>query len=277
VAEVDLNQYLLTTPRYSKRMNREQWLLQLKEGTGIFDATTIKTLQADAEMIALAREIIRLPWVKNPEDEFLRLETSAIAYLVLVKASEAVHELIAAELEAERIGHAWIPEIVPQAIGAFGPVGFDAALARILELERDTGTLVSLEGNLYWHYWSMVIGLGDVASEFPAFEPAFVDLTKQRLEQSDFPDQLTELWVGSVQAFKSSSSLEALIKVLFDKNQHTAKRGFSEWLETREQNLALTLPLSRQFAEDLLLEIRAEYLEQIQLGHVQTKDARFVE
>jgi hypothetical protein len=246
-------------------MTREQWLLQLKEGTGMFDAARIKTLEPDPEMIALAREIIRLPWVKNPEDEFLRLETSAIAYLVLVKASQAVHEIIASELEAERIGHAWIPEIVPQAIGAFGQIGFDAALSRILELERDTAALVSLEGNLYWHYWSMVIGLGDVASGFPEFEPAFVDLTKQRLEQSDFPDQLTELWVGSVQTFKSSSSLEALIKALFDKNQHTAKRGFSGWLETREQNSGLSLPSSRQFAEDLLLEIRADYLEQRQL------------
>ncbi len=208
-------------------MNREQWLLQLKEGTGIFDAQTLETLAPDPEMIALAREIIRLPWVKNPEDEFLRLETSAIAYLVLVKASQAVHEVIASELEAERIGHAWIPEIVPQAIGAFGQVGFDAALARILELEHDTAALVSLEGNLYWHYWSLVIGLGDVASEFPNFEPVFVDLTKERLEQTDFPDQLTELWVGSVQAFKSSSSLETLIEALFAKNQHTAKRGFS--------------------------------------------------
>ncbi len=240
--------------------------MQLKEGTGIFDAPTIKTLEPDPEMIALAREIIALPWLKNPEDEFLRLETSSIAYLVLVKASQAVHEVIAAELEAERIGHAWIPEIVPQAIGAFGPVGFDAALARILELERDPAALLSLEDSLYWHYWSMVIGLGDVASEFPEFEPAFVELTKQRLERVDFPDQLTELWVGSVQAFKSSSGLEALIKTLFDKNQHTAKRGFNEWLETREQNLALKLPSSRQFAEDLLLEIRTDYLEQIQLG-----------
>ena len=177
-----------------------------------------------------------------------------------------MHEVIASELEAERIGHAWIPEIVPQAIGAFGKIGFDAALARILELERDPATLVSLEGNLYWHYWSMVIGLGDVATEFPTFEPVFVDLTRQRLEQTDFPDQLRELWVGSVQAFKSSSSLEALIKILFDKNQHTAKRGFSEWLETREQNLALALPSSRQFAQDLLLEIRADYLEQTQLA-----------
>jgi hypothetical protein len=243
-------------------MTREQWLLQLKHGTGIFDAQTLETLAPDPEMIALAREIITLPWVKNHEDEFLRLETSAIAYLVLVKAGEAVHEIISAELEAERIGHAWIPEIVPQAIGAFGQVGFDAALSRILELERDTAALVSLEGNLYWHYWSMVIGLGDVATEFPAFENEFVNMTKQRLEQSDFPDQLTELWVGSVQAFKSSSSLEALIKTLFDKNQHTAKRGFSEWLETREQNLMLKLPTSREFAQDLLLEIRADYLEQ---------------
>jgi hypothetical protein len=169
-------------------MTREDWLQTLKDGTGIFDASTIKTLQADSEMVALAREMIRLPWVKHPKDEFLRLETSAIAYLVMVKASEAVHELIAAELEAERIGHAWIPEIVPQAIGAFGQVGFDAALSRILELERDTAALVSLEGNLYWHYWSMVIGLGDVASEFPDFEPDCVNLTKQRLENPDFPD-----------------------------------------------------------------------------------------
>ncbi len=246
-------------------MTREQWLLQLKDGTGIFDAETLETLSPDPEMIALAQGIIRLPWLKNPEDEFLRLETSAIAYLALVKASEAVHEVIAAELEAERIGHAWIPEIVPQAIGAFGKVGFDAALSRILELERDTAALVSLEGNLYWHYWSMVIGLGDVASEFPAFESVFVDLTRHRLEQTDFPDQLTELWVGSVQAFKSSSSLEPLIKTLFDKNQHTAKRGFSEWLETRAQNVGLALPSSRQFAQDLLLEIRADYLEQKKL------------
>jgi hypothetical protein len=256
-------------------MTREQWLLQLKDGTGIFDAQTLETLAPDPEMIALARDIIRLPWVKNPEDEFLRLETSAIAYLVLVKASEAVHEIIASELEAERISHAWIPEIVPQAIGAFGQVGFDAALSRILELERDTAALVSLEGNLYWHYWSMVIGLGDVGSEFPAFEPAFVDLTKQRLENPDFPDQLRELWVGSVQAFKSSSSLEPLIKTLFDKNQHTAKHGFSEWLETREQNSGLSLPSSRQFAQDLLLEIRADYLEQIQLGQTQTNANQF--
>jgi hypothetical protein len=246
-------------------MTREQWLLQLKEGTGIFDEKSLATIVPDPEMIALARDIIRLPWVKNPEDEFLRFETSAIAYLVLVKASQAVHEVIAAELEAERIGHAWIPEIVPQAIGAFGKIGFDAALSRILELERDTAALVSLEGNLYWHYWSMVIGIGDVASEFPTFEPAFVALTKQRLERADFPDQLTELWVGSVQAFKTSSSLEPLIKTLFDKNQHTAKRGFSEWLETREQNSGLELPSSRQFAENLLLEIRADCLEQIQL------------
>ena len=72
---------------------------------------------------------------------------------------------------------------------------------------------------------------------------------------------LTELWVGSVQAFKSSSSLEPLIQALFAKNQHTKKRGFTEWLETREQNLVLTLPSSRQFAEDLLLEIREEFLE----------------
>jgi hypothetical protein len=253
------------TPSYSKRMTREEWLLDLKEGRGIFDAATLKTLTPETELIAFAREVICLPWVKNPEDEFLRLETSAIAYLVLVGASEAVDDVIAAELEAERIGHAWIPEIVPQAIGAFGKIGFEAALSRVLELERDTAALVSLEGNLYWHYWSMVIGLGDVASEFPTFEPAFVALTKQRLERVDFPDQLTELWVGSVQAFKSSSSLEPLIKTLFDKNQHTAKRGFSEWLETREQNLGLALPSSRQFAEDLLLEIRADYLEQQQL------------
>ncbi len=249
--------------------------MQLKEGTGIFDATSLEILAPDPEMIALARAIIRLPWEKNPDDEFLRLETSAIAYLVLVKASQAVHEIIASELEAERVGHAWIPEIVPQAIGAFGRVGFDAAFARILELERDTAALVSLEGNLYWHYWSMVIGLGDVASEFPEFEVAFVELTKQRLEQTDFPDQLTELWVGSVQAFKSSSSLEALIETLFAKNQPTAKRGFSEWLETREQNLSLTLPSSRQFAKDLLLEIRADYLEQTRLGQSQTKEDRF--
>ena len=171
------------------------------------------------------------------------------------------------------MGGQW--QIVPQAIGAFGPVGFDAALARILELERDTAALVSLEGNLYWHYWSMVIGLGDVACEFPAFEPAFVDLTKQRLERADFPDQLRELWVGSVQAFNSSSSLEALIKTLFDKNQHTKKRGFTQWLETREQNLGLSLPSSRQFAEDLLLEIREDYLEQIRLGQGQAKDDQF--
>ena len=247
-------------------MTRKDWLQHLKDGTGIFDAQTLETIAPDPEMIALAREIIALPWIKNPEDEFLRLETSAIAYLVLVKASDAVNEVIAAELEAERIGHAWIPEIVPQAIGAFGKVGFDAAFARILELERDLAALVSLEGNLYWHYWSMVIGLGDVASEFSAFEPAFVDLTRQRLEQTDFPDQLTELWVGSVQAFKSSSSLESLIEALFAKNQQTAKRGFSEWLETREQNFELSLPSSRQFAKDLLLEIRADYLEQQQLS-----------
>jgi hypothetical protein len=215
-------------------MTREDWLQTLKDGTGIFDAATIKTL----------------------------------AYLVLVKASEAVHEVIASELEAERIGHAWIPEIVPQAIGAFGQVGFDAALSRILELERDKAALVSLEGNLYWHYWSMVIGLGDVAAEYLDFESDFVNLTRQRLENPDFPDQLTELWVGSVQAFKSSASLEPLIKTLFDKNQHTAKRGFFEWLETREQNFGLTLPSPRQFAEDLLLEIRADYLEQLELGQV---------
>ena len=72
--------------------------------------------------------------------------------------------------------------------------------------------------------------------------------------------------LGSVQAFKSSSSLEPLIQALFAKNQHTKKRGFSEWLETREQNLVLTLPSSRQFAEDLLLEIREEYLEQERLN-----------
>ena len=247
-------------------MTTDQWLNDLKQGTGIFDLEKIKTLEPNPELIAFTREVIRVPWLENPEDEFHRLETSAIAYLALVGASEAVHDVIAAELEAERINHAWIPEIVPQAIGAFGAIGFEAARARILELEQDTASLVSLEGKLYWHYWSMVIGLSDAATEIQELEPEFVTMTKARLENPDFPDALTELWVGSVQAFKSSSSLEPLIQALFAKNQHTKKRGFSEWLETREQNLALTLPSSRQFAEDLLLEIREEFLEHEKLN-----------
>ena len=247
-------------------MTTDQWLHDLKQDTGIFDLEKVKTLEPDPELIAFCRGVIRIPWLENPEDEFHRLETSAIAYLALVGASEAVHDVIAAELEAERINHAWIPEIVPQAIGAFGKIGFEAAHARILELEQDVAALVSLEGKLYWHYWAMVIGLGDVASEVHEFEPRFVELTKARLENPEFPDALTELWVGSVQAFKSSSILEPLIQALFAKNQHTKKRGFTEWLKTREQNLVLTLPSSRQFAEDLLLEIREEYLEQERLN-----------
>jgi hypothetical protein len=255
-------------------MTTEEWLLNLKDGTGVFETEKIKTLEPDPELIAFARETIRVPWFENPDDEFHRLQTSAIAYLALVGASEAVHDVIAAELEAERINHAWIPEIVPQAIGAFGKVGFEAASARILELERDTAALVSLEGKLYWHYWSLVIGLSDVAVEHPEFESAFVAMTKVRLEQPGFPDGLTELWVGSVQAFASCSSLEVLIEALFAKNQHTKKRGFSEWLETREQNLAVVQPSSREFAEGLLLEIREEYLEQERLNDVQVKFQR---
>jgi hypothetical protein len=143
--------------------------------------------------------------------------------------------------------------------------------------EQNTILLTDVDEQTHWYYfyWGLLIGMNYVVQDNLESESEFVALIKQRLQNLDFLDQLKDLWVGSVDDFKSSSDFEPLIQALFANNPNTAKRGFSEWLETREQNSGLSLPPSRQFAQDLLLEIRADYLEQIQLGQMKTKKAQF--
>jgi SEC-C motif len=247
-------------------MTREQWLLNLKEGTGIFDAATIKTLEPDPDLIAFAREVIRLPWVENPEDEFQRLETSALMYLAFAEATEAVHDVIEAILEAERIHQGWIPDISGELIRGFGKPGFEAAKAKVLELEQNTALLTDVNEETYWYYfyWGLLIGMNYVVEDNLELESEFVALTRQRLENPNFPDQLTDLWVGSVDDFKSSTDLEPLIEAFFANNPNTAKRGFAEWLETRKHSQAQKLPTSRALMQDFLLEVHEDCQDQVE-------------
>jgi uncharacterized protein YchJ len=268
------------TPSYSKRMTREEWLFDLKQGTGIFDATTIKTLEPDAELIAFTREVIRLPWLKNPEDEFQRLETSALMYLAFAEVTEAVHDVIKAILEAERTHHAWIPDISGELIRGFGKPGFEAAKAKALELEQNTTLLTDVDEQTHWYYfyWGLLIGMNYVVQDNLELESEFVTLTRQRLENPDFPDQLTDLWVGSVDDFKSSSDLEPQIKAFFANNPNTVKRGFSDWLETRKQSQSQKLPTSQALMRDFLLEVHEDYTDQaerkIKFEAVQAREAK---
>lgn len=261
-------------------MTREQWILDFKQGTGIFDATTIKTLEPDPALIAFARDVICLPWQKNPEDEFQRLEASALMYLAFAEVTEAVHDVIEAILEAERTHHAWIPDISGELIRGFGKPGFEAAKAKVLELEQNTTLLTDVNEETYWYYfyWGLLIGMNYVVQDNLELESEFVALTKQRLENPDFPDQLTDLWVGSVDDFKSSTDLEPQIKAFFANNPNTVKRGFSEWLETRKQSQSQKLPTSQTLMRDFLLEVHEDYTDQaermIKFEAMQAREAK---
>jgi SEC-C motif len=249
-------------------MTREQWLINLKEGTGIFDAATLETLEPDPEMIALAREIITLPWVENLEDEFQRLETSALMYLAFVEDVASIHDVLTAILEAERIHQGWIPDISGELLRGFGMVGFAAIKAKIAELEQNTKKLVESSPESFWYYfyWGLIIGLTYIVKDHPELEPEFRALVLAHLEHPEFPEELTELWVGSADKLQDITELEPDIKAFFAKNPNSAKHGFTDWLKDRQKSLKQKLPSSREQMAEFLADVHTDYLEQIELN-----------
>ena len=197
------------------------------------------------------------------------MELLALAVLTLLKASEAVDDVLSGLLEANHLDADFFLELAPYALGSFGEVGFQKVLAEIERLEQEPEKLLDLphqDENFYRHfyYWTLIQGLQIAASEYPQLKDPYLEQTKKRIQDENLSVEFVRLWVAEWkdgQDKRLDTEIEAFFTRHSDFFPDDIIGDFQDWLTFRELYGQSTTPRERAMrdiknARDYITEAR---------------------